>query len=124
MTDETISATIHSDRILNQIDAIISHCEENGKPLELDPARSQLFELFVEAEQAGMVGEDAVPDLSEQGLCRALSARWGLQEAAQASVTTQTRLNDTQVTKMRSLWSVMRMWMEWTYAWSRWREFH
>ena len=26
--------------------------------------------------------------------------------------------------KMRSLWSIMRMWMEWTYAWQRWPEFH
>ena len=25
---------------------------------------------------------------------------------------------------MRLLWSVMRMWMEWTYAWQRWAEFH
>jgi hypothetical protein len=26
--------------------------------------------------------------------------------------------------RMRSLWSMMRMWMEWTYAWDRWEEFH
>ena len=24
----------------------------------------------------------------------------------------------------RLLWSVMRMWMEWDYAWERWEEFH
>ena len=29
-----------------------------------------------------------------------------------------------QLAKMRLLWSVMRMWMEWDYAWERWAEFH
>ena len=29
-----------------------------------------------------------------------------------------------QLAKMRLLWSVMRMWMEWDYAWERWDEFH
>jgi len=25
---------------------------------------------------------------------------------------------------MRMLWSFLRMWMEWAYAWERWSEFH
>ena len=32
--------------------------------------------------------------------------------------------NDEQLAKVRLLWSFMRMWMEWTYAWKRWDEFH
>ena len=124
MTEETIDRTVQRERIINQVDAIISHCEENRKPLEVDPARSQLFDLFAEAEQAGMIGEDATPDLSENALCQALSSRWGLHEAAQQSVVQQSRLHEPQLTKMRSLWSVMRMWMEWSYAWERWKEFH
>ncbi|MEW4488370.1 hypothetical protein AB1L42_09835 [Thalassoglobus sp. JC818] len=124
MSDDSTSKKLIFDRLINQIDAIISHCEENQKPLEVDPARSQLFDLFVEAEKAGLVEDDSELDLSEHGLCAELSARWGLQQAAQLSVASQTKLDQSQLTKMRSLWSVMRMWMEWTYAWSRWPEFH
>jgi hypothetical protein len=36
----------------------------------------------------------------------------------------QTRMPADQLAKMRLLWSVMRMWMEWDYAWERWDEFH
>lgn len=111
-------------QILTQINSIISDSEVNGKPLEVDPARGRLFELFVSAEAAGCVGDDANPDLSADGICQSLSAQWGLQEAAQASVANQTRLDQDQLAKMRNLWSVMRMWMEWTYAWQRWAEFH
>ncbi|MBT5018028.1 MAG: hypothetical protein HON04_04735 [Planctomicrobium sp.] len=117
----------HSDlqtQILTEINSIISDSEVNGKPLEVDPARGRLFELFVSAEAAGCVGDDADPDLSADGICQSLSSQWGLQEAAQASVANQTRLDQDQLGKMRNLWSVMRMWMEWTYAWERWAEFH
>lgn len=110
--------------ILAQINSIISDAEVNGKPLEVDPARGRLFELFVNAEAAGCVGENADPDLSADGICQSLAKQWGLQEAAQSSVVNQTRLQSDELAKMRSLWSVMRMWMEWTYAWERWAEFH
>lgn len=111
-------------QILDQINGIISDAESNGKPLEVDPARNQLFELFVIAEAAGCVGEEAEPDLSADGICRSLSESWGLQQAAQVSVAQQTPLKQDELAKMRSLWSVMRMWMEWTYAWQRWSDFH
>ncbi|WP_417850332.1 hypothetical protein [Thalassoglobus sp.] len=111
-------------QIIDQVDAIIANCELNRKPLEIDPARNELFQLFVKAEAAGLVGDDAEPDISADGICKSLSQRWGLQAAAQDSVVNQTRLNAEQLEKMRSLWSVMRMWMEWTYAWERWAEFH
>ncbi len=111
-------------QILDKVDSIISDCEANGKPLELDPARTRLFETFVIAEAANCVGDTAEPDLSADGLCKSLAERWGLQEAAQESMVNQTQLQGEQLTKMRSLWAVMRMWMEWTYAWERWAEFH
>ncbi len=111
-------------RILNEIDAIILSCEENNRPLELDPARSELFELFVLAEGAGCLKEDSNPDLTADGICRMLAERWGLKDAAQESVKNETSIPMNHMAKMRSLWSVMRMWMEWTYAWERWSEFH
>lgn len=111
-------------QILHRIDRIIGECEEAGRPLEIDPARSQLFELFVTAEGAGCVGEESQPDLSADGICQALADRWGLRAAARASIAEQSKLPRQQLSRMRSLWSVMRMWMEWTYAWQRWPEFH
>jgi len=86
--------------------------------------RGQLFELFVTAEGAGYVDGEGDFDLSADGLCHELSERWGLKQAAEQSFTQQSNLPPTQLKKMRSLWSLMRMWMEWTYAWSRWAEFH
>lgn len=124
MPQQNSSHSEIEQQILDKVDSIISDCEANGKPLEVDPARAQLFETFVLAEAAGSVGETAEPDLSADGLCKSLAERWGLQEAAQQSMVNQTQLQGDQLTKMRSLWSVMRMWMEWTYAWERWAEFH
>lgn len=107
------------------------------KPLEVDPARSQLFELFVAAEKAGMISDDSnvgvfdgfeeegsVTDLSADSLCRLLARRWGLDMAAREAQAQQTRLPADQLERMRVLWSMMRLWMEWSYAWRRWHEFH
>jgi len=110
--------------IINQVDQLVLSAEGAGKPLEVDPSRSQLFELFVTAEAAGYLCDDAEEDLTADGLCRRLAERWGLRTATEESVRAQTRLPADQLTRMRSLWSVMRMWMEWTYAWRRWPEFH
>ncbi len=123
MSETQTESNALGQQLLDQIDAIIANCEATRKPLEIDPARNDLFQLFVKAENAGLVADDAEPDLSADGICQSLSQRWGLQAAAQDSVVNQTRLNAEQLEKMRSLWSVMRMWMEWTYAWDRWAEF-
>ncbi|MBL4883924.1 MAG: hypothetical protein JKY95_05240 [Planctomycetaceae bacterium] len=108
---------------MDQVDDLICESEKSNNPLELDPARGKLFELFVTAHGAGFLNEDSAIDLSADGLCKKLASRWGLDEAAQASVASQENLNAEHLSKMRLLWSVMRMWMEWTYAWSRWEEF-
>ncbi len=112
------------DEILFQIDRLITEAEEKTRPLEIDPARGKLFELFVTAHGAGFLNEDAEIDLTADTLCKKLAALWGLDQAAQASVARQEKIDEKNLSKMRLLWSVMRMWMEWTYAWDRWEEFH
>jgi hypothetical protein len=114
--------------ILGQIDQLVHEAEQAQKPLELDPYRSRLFELFVMADAADLVKEssDEKPshELAADALCRALAERWNLADAARESFTNQTRLPVEHLSRMRLLWSLMRMWMEWTYAWQRWPEFH
>jgi len=124
MSVSSAAATSLSERLIAQIDAVIHDAEEQTRPLELDPYRSRLFELFVTADGAGYTRDDAEPDLTADGLCRVLAARWGLDEAARETAGQLARLPADQVAKMRLLWSLMRMWMEWTYAWQRWAEFH
>ncbi len=110
--------------ILKQVEALLSEVELGQKPLEVEPYRSRLFELFVTAEGAGYLEESATPSLSAENLCRELSQCWGLDTAAKESVTQQEKMSPEQLSKMRLLWSTMRMWMEWDYAWTRWNEFH
>lgn len=110
--------------IVTRVDEIVRRAESQTRPLEVDPYRGELFELFVTAEAAGYVDEAGEFDLTADGLCHQLAERWGLKQAAEQSFTQQSHLPADQLQKMRSLWSIMRMWMEWTYAWSRWNEFH
>ena len=123
--------------ILSSVEELIREAQTMTRPLEIDPLRSKLFELFASAQEAGLIAddskigafdgfdEDAVEiDLSADSLCRLLARRWGLDMAAREAQALQTRLPADQLEQMRLLWSVMRMWMEWTYAWRRWSEFH
>jgi hypothetical protein len=109
--------------ILNQIEAIIIEAEEKTRPLEMQPYRGQLFDLFNTAHQNFLTDEETGP-LAADAICKELGQRWGLADAAQSSVTEQASNPAEHLAKMRSLWSVMRMWMEWNYAWNRWGEFH
>ncbi len=111
-------------RILSRVEELVLTAERETKPLELDPFRSELFELFVTANGAGYTNEDTEPDLSANGLCRSLGSRWGLKDAAKSAVELNGRIPTEHLAKMRLLWSLMRMWMEWSYAWDRWAEFH
>ncbi|VAX40071.1 hypothetical protein MNBD_PLANCTO02-268 [hydrothermal vent metagenome] len=110
--------------ILKQVEALLSEVEQEQKPLEVDPYRSRLFELFVTAEGAGYLDESKSDSLSAENLCRELSQCWGLDVAAKESVAQQEKMSSEQLSKMRLLWATMRMWMEWDYAWTRWKEFH
>lgn len=113
-----------ADDIVRQVDELIRTTIGENKPLEIEPARGRLFELFVTADGAGYLAADADPDLTADAFCKVLAARWGLDAAAQESVARQEKIPAEQLSRMRALWSFLRMWMEWTYAWQRWREFH
>lgn len=113
-----------AEQILDDLAIIILDAEQATKPLELPPFRPQLFELFARAVATGLVHEDAEPDLSSDGVLKALAERFGLTSAMRESVAQQARLPPAHLAKMRLLWSLLRMWMEWTYAWERWPEFH
>ena len=111
--------------LLDRIDQLIREAEAQVKPLELEPYRSQLFEMFVLADASGLMTSDAEPELSPESLSRALAHRWGLDSAATtAAQQAQIKLSPEHLSKMRLLWSFLRLWMEWQYAWSRWAEFH
>ena len=115
--------------ILDQIESVVQEAEQAGRPLEIDTYRPRLFELFVMADAGDLLKEptneqdSSKLNLSSDGLCRSLAERWNLSDAVRQSNASQTRLPPAHLARMRLLWSVMRMWMEWTYAWQRWAEF-
>ena len=124
-----------AQQILSGIEALVGDAQSDTKPLEVDPYRGRLFEFFVTADGAGLIGDERSSSLGEEepgdetalsadGLCRSLARRWGLDMAARDSAAQQTKLPSEQLERMRLLWSLMRMWMEWNYAWCRWQEFH
>jgi hypothetical protein len=113
-----------ADDIIRQVDDLIQQSVRDGRPLEVDPARSRLFELFVMADGAGYLREESHPDLTADAFCKLLAARWGLDAVAQESVARQAKIPPEHLALMRGLWAFLRMWMEWTYAWQRWNEFH
>jgi hypothetical protein len=123
-TSETSHDSSLAEQLTISVEDLILESERSGKPLEVEPNRSRLFELFVTAHGAGYVSEDAPVDLTADGLCQTLATKWGLRSAAQSSVRENSRMAPEHMARMRSLWSMMRMWMEWTYAWERWAEFH
>ncbi len=113
-----------AERLIAQVEELVLESERTRKPLEIDPYRSRLFELFVTAHGAGYVAEGSPINLTADGLCQTLANQWGLRSAAQSSVRENSRMAPEHMSRMRSLWSMMRMWMEWSYAWRRWNEFH
>ena len=96
--------------IVDRIESLLIDAEATTRPLEIDPYRDKLFELFVTAHAAGLVSEDADSDLTA--------------DVAQGSGSRQEKLPSESLGRMRMLWSFLRMWMEWAYAWERWSEFH
>ena len=112
------------ETIVSRVEAILTEAQRASRPIELEPYRGRLFELFVTADAAGYLADDSEVDLSADGRCRQLGERWGLADATRASMESQQKLPADQLAQMRLLWSVLRMWMEWRYAWERWSEFH
>src|SRR5258707_10288761 len=64
--------------LVSRIDDVLQGAAASGQPLELDPSRSRLFELFVLAEATGFLEEGAEHDLTCDGVARDLAARWNL----------------------------------------------
>lgn len=124
--DNSVSSAsqVLANDIIQRVAKLVGEAEAETKPLELEPYRGQLFELFVMADAAGFISEEAEIDLSADNLCRELAKNWGLTSATQQAMNEQEKLPPEQVSKMRILWSVLRLWMEWDYAWKRWDEFH
>ena len=111
--------------LIEHIDELLQCAKASGQPIELDPLRSQLFELFVMSEATGFLAEGAAEDLSCDGVARALADRWKLaRHLGEGGLSQAPSLPPEQLSRLRLLWSFMRMWMEWTYAWKRWEEFH
>lgn len=112
------------ENVIAQIQAIIEEAEEKVRPLEMEPFRGRLFELFVVADGAGLLDENAEPNLTSDEIARVLADRWDLRESDAAAKLASGSMAGESLSKMRLLWSFLRMWMEWTYAWQHWQEFH
>ena len=110
--------------IIDRIQTVIEEAEEKTRPLEMEPCRAGLFELFVMADGAGLLDEAVEPNLCSDAIAKELADRWKLRTAALSTAQEGDPLSDSGLSKMRLLWSFLRMWMEWTYAWERWPEFH
>lgn len=123
-TSDTANLPHLARTILTGVAELCEQAAAEHQPLEVDPHRGHLFEYFVTAEASGYLTESSECDLTADGLCHLLGDRWGVAAATRESVARQQKMDQESLAKMRLLWSVMRMWMEWTYAWSRWEEFH
>ena len=111
--------------ITAQLSQVITNAIEVKSPIEVDPCRSQIFELFVTAEAAGLIDEDRQSQpLSSGELTRRLGRMWGLGTAIEEVSGDQSQLSPGDLERVRRLWSLLRMWLEWSYAWKRWPEFH
>lgn len=117
-TDTPSQTQPAADEIVGRVQVICEQALETGRPLELEPTRSKLFDVFADANRSGLTGEGAA---AADELTRQLGKNWGLDQSAQKSVADQQKLSENDLAKMRLLWSAMRMWMEWDYAWSRWK---
>lgn len=117
-------AQMVAEQIILDLEEIVLDADRSTKPLELAPYRQQLFEVFARAHATGLVTDEAEPDLSAEGILQSLAERWGLKSSTREAVSQQAKLPPEQLARMRLLWSLLRMWMEWTYAWARWNEFH
>lgn len=116
-------ATLAQD-LIDQIEEVLQNATKQGQPIELDPHRARLFELFVMADATGFIEEGSDPDLSCDGVARDLAARWNLARNLGGGLSQPSSLPPDQLSRLRLLWSFMRLWMEWSYAWKRWDEFH
>lgn len=124
MDFETDSDAPIDETIVDRVAMVLEDAERTARPVEHDPHRGQLFEAFVTADAAGLLDRESSPNLVADELFRRIGERWGLSDAARSSAESQQQLSPEHRARMRVLWSAVRMWMEWQYAWDRWPEFH
>ena len=122
--DTPVSQASLIEHIASQLQEVVDEAEANTKPLEMDPYRGRLFELFVLANGAGLTDEEVEPNLTSDAVARILAERWGLRQEVSSSAEAAKAISNNGVAKMRLLWSLLRMWMEWCYAWDCWAKFH
>lgn len=122
--DTPVSQASLIEHVASRLQEIVDEAEANTKPLEMEPYRGRLFELFVLANGAGLTDEELEPNLTSDAVARLLAERWGLRQEVSSSAESAKAISNDGVAKMRLLWSLLRMWMEWCYAWDRWAEFH
>jgi hypothetical protein len=122
--DTPVSQAALIEHVASRLQEVVDEAEANTKPLEMEPYRSRLFELFVLANGAGLTDEKVEPNLTADAVARLLAERSGLRQEVNSSAAVERAISNDGVAKMRLLWSLLRMWMEWCYAWDRWQEFH
>ena len=122
--DTPVSQASLIEHVASRLQEIVDEAEANTQPLEMEPYRGRLFELFVLANGAGLTDEELEPNLTSDAVARLLAERWGLRQEVSSSAESAKAISNDGVAKMRLLWSLLRMWMEWCYAWDRWAEFH
>jgi hypothetical protein len=122
--DTPVSQASLIEHIASQLQEVVDEAEANTKPLEMEPYRGRLFELFVLADGAGLTDEELEPNLTSDAVARILAERWGLRQEVSSSAEAAKAISNDGVAKMRLLWSLLRMWMEWCYAWDCWAKFH
>ncbi len=122
--DTPVSQASLIEHVASRLQDVVDEAVANTKPLEMEPYRGRLFELFVLANGAGLTDEELEPNLSSDSVARILAERWGLRQEVKSSAAAERAISNDGVAKMRLLWSLLRMWMEWSYAWDRWAEFH
>ncbi|MFN5532406.1 MAG: hypothetical protein ACK5F7_17660 [Planctomycetaceae bacterium] len=107
--------------VIDRLEELILDADRLGRPLEVDPQRQALFELFEQADAGGFLADDSEFDLSADAVAKVLAERWKLRNLG-AAIAQPGNLPPAQLARLRVLWSFMRMWMEWDYAWRRYRE--
>ena len=122
--DTPVSQASLIEQIASQLQEVVDEAEANTKPLEMEPYRGRLFELFVLADGAGLTDEEVEPNLTSDAVARILAERCGLRQEVSSSAEAAKAISNDGVAKMRLLWSLLRMWMEWCYAWDHWAQFH
>lgn len=122
--DTPVSQAALIEHVASRLQEVVDEAEANTKPLEMEPYRGRLFELFVLANGAGLTDDAVEPNLTSDAVARLLAERWGLRQEVNSSAAAERAISNDGVAKMRLLWSLLRMWMEWCYAWDRWQEFH